>query len=322
MENQYQDFDHELTQMFVNFVDNLPPGSEILANQLRQAILKRTCGLKTRSRTIIAKFNNTPEPIFKIFKKKDNLAPLQLFDFDELEIARQLTILEFDYYEKILPTEFLRQQWSKPATQYKSANILAMIARANDVSLWVAALVSEPTRVKVRASRFTKLIKIAEHLRALNNFSTLMAFLGGFNNAAVTRLKFTRQLLPNRSLVVLGDLEKVMSVDQSYKIYRESLKVSNPPCIPYLGTHLSDLTFIDEGNPDLISGLINIGKWVLTYKQIADIHKYQNIAYNLRRVEGIAKFVRDIPSRDEKVFGAQLWEMSLSREPRGAEKVL
>jgi hypothetical protein len=42
----------------------------------------------------------------------------------------------------------------------------------------------------------------------------------------------------------------------------------------------------------------------------------------LKQVEMIGKHVRDIPARDEKTFGEILYETSLAREPRNAEKVL
>eukprot|EP01114_Cavostelium_apophysatum_P016104 TRINITY_DN4525_c0_g1_i1.p1 TRINITY_DN4525_c0_g1~~TRINITY_DN4525_c0_g1_i1.p1 ORF type:complete len:1270 (-),score=350.50 TRINITY_DN4525_c0_g1_i1:96-3905(-) len=322
MEMQWQDFDHELTQQVVNFVDNLPPQFEIMSNQLRQSILKRTCGLKTTNRIKpMSAQRYLPEPIMKTRKRDDNLPP-SLWDFDELEIARQLSIIEFENYEKIQPSELLNQNWTKPSTQHNTPNILKLIARSNDVSLWVASLILEPARSKLRALRFEKLIKIAQNLRALNNYSTLMAFLGGFNNAAVTRLKFTKALIPKRILDGLAEMEKLMSVDSSYKSYREAIRSSTPPCIPYLGTHLSDLVFIDEGNPSYLTGLINISKWVLTYKQIFEITKYQAIPFNFRSVPTIMQFVKDIPSREEKVYGLQLYDVSLSREPRGAEKVL
>ena len=41
MENHWQDFDHDLTQQLVDFTDNLPHEEATIANQLRQAILKR-----------------------------------------------------------------------------------------------------------------------------------------------------------------------------------------------------------------------------------------------------------------------------------------
>lgn len=66
----------------------------------------------------------------------------------------------------------------------------------------------------MRAQRFAKLIKIAEvifflfkknsiniffqNFESLGNFSSLMAFLGGFNNSAIARLKFTKELIPKK----------------------------------------------------------------------------------------------------------------------------
>jgi hypothetical protein len=67
-------------------------------------------------------------------------------------------------------------------------------------------------------------------------------------------------------------------MDTNFKQLRENLKYADPPCIPYLGNtsnsiphpsssisllgvYLSDLTFLEEGNPDVLSnGLINFGK--------------------------------------------------------------
>src|SRR5690554_6781327 len=112
-----------------------------------------------------------------------------------------------------------------------------------------------------------------------------------------------------------------MSVEGNSKNYRAALHNSNPPCIPYLGTYLGDLTFMDEGNPDMIHDLINMGKQMLCYGAIAEIGRYQQVQYNLKPVPMIAKHLRDIPARDEKTFDKQLYEISLSREPRGAEKV-
>lgn len=42
---------------------------------------------------------------------------------------------------------------------------------------------------------------------------------------------------------------------------REALHRVDPPCIPYLGAYLSDLSFIEEGTPDFTQdGLLNFAK--------------------------------------------------------------
>lgn len=42
---------------------------------------------------------------------------------------------------------------------------------------------------------------------------------------------------------------------------REALHRCDPPCIPYLGIYLTDLSFIEEGTPDFTpDGLLNFSK--------------------------------------------------------------
>lgn len=38
-----------------------------------------------------------------------------------------------------------------------------------------------------------------------------------------------------------------------------------PPKIPYIGTSLADLTFIEDGNPDHLDGMINFTKRYLLF---------------------------------------------------------
>ena len=88
------------------------------------------------------------------------------------------------------------------------------------------------------------------------------------------------------------------------------------------GTYLSDLVFIDDGNPSMLNGLINFSKRFLTYKVIAELQRYQQVSYKLQSVTDIAKEIQDLPHPEDKVFNQQMYDISLSREPRNAEKVL
>ena len=59
-----------------------------------------------------------------------------------------------------------------------------------------------------------KLIKIAGHLRRLNNFNSLMAFIAGMSASAVWRLKWTKLELPRsatQQLAVLDSWEETQS---------------------------------------------------------------------------------------------------------------
>ena len=150
----------------------------------------------------------------------------------------------------------------------------------------------------------------------------MMAFIGGWNNAAVSRLKFTKDLLPKSLVQAMTSMESEMSPQHSSKAYRSALASSAPPVVPYLGIHLSDLTFIDEGNNDLLNGLINVNKRILCYRVISELQRYQNSKYKLKEVKDIAKYFENIPDITEKEFSDKAFKQSLLLEPRNATKVV
>jgi hypothetical protein len=81
------------------------------------------------------------------------------------------------------------------------------------------------------------------------------------------------------------------------------------------GTYLTDLTFIEDGNPDTIDGQINFKKRELVFKVIQEVQLYQSQPYTYPVVEPIATFLADLPNLGEK----ELHELSLLLEPRDAE---
>jgi len=55
----------------------------------------------------------------------------------------------------------------------------------------------------------------------------------------------------------------------------------DPPTIPYLGVYLTDLTFIEEGNKNIVDrGLVNFDKCYLIAAVIGEIQQYQRIGYS------------------------------------------
>lgn len=75
-----------------------------------------------------------------------------------------------------------------------------------------------------------------QHLRELNNYHTLMAFLAGINDGPIYRLKHTLAAIPEKQMKSLEELQSLMNADSNYENYRQVLAMvpSSQPCIPYL----------------------------------------------------------------------------------------
>lgn len=237
-----------------------------------------------------------------------------IFIYSDEEIAKQLTIVDFNIYRAIQPAELLNQAWSKAKYKYRAKNVLALVNRSTCLARWVASVITWQSTLRGRVRAYTKMIQIAEQMKKLNNFNSLMAILAGLNTSAVYRLKHTRESVPKASLDTLQQLSELMDPGQAYSTYRAVLHDINPPCIPFLGTYLTDITFIEDGNPDYINGLINYRKRELVYTVIREIQQYQQMAYTFEYIDNIASFLTELPNNEEDV----LYDLSLQREPRNA----
>jgi hypothetical protein len=52
---------------------------------------------------------------------------------DPIEIARQLTLVESNVFDKILPIELMKQEWSKKGGNSRSINVRMMTAMSTKV---------------------------------------------------------------------------------------------------------------------------------------------------------------------------------------------
>src|SRR4051812_24957846 len=80
----------------------------------------------------------------------------------------------------------------------------------------------------------------------------------------------------------------------------------------YLGTALADLTFIEDGNPDYVDGLINFTKRQLLSGVIMKMQTYQQQKYNLHVVDPLRSYLLSYPLLPLE----QCYILSLAREPR------
>ncbi|KAJ6227905.1 ras guanine nucleotide exchange factor i-related [Anaeramoeba flamelloides] len=308
----FEDFQPKLLPELIDFIDNSIRTADMtkMANNLKEIIERNLNGNDEQKENSNVEM---PEPKLpkNVFSPK-----LSLFDVDEEEIARQLTLIEFKIYSKIKPSELLKLAWSKPKLRHKSPNVLKMIKRFNMVSIWVIAIILKSEKLKKRKKILTKLVKIATFLRKHDNFNCVMTILSGLASPPINRLKYTFEELPTKSTTDLDKLGKELSSENSYEKYRKKIKQASPPCIPYFALYLTDLTSVEEGNKDEIQGLINFGKRKLIYDLISEIQKFQKSPYNFQSIHQIETLLLKLPHIDQQ----ESYTRSLKLEPRGSKK--
>ncbi|KAJ6225986.1 ras guanine nucleotide exchange factor i-related [Anaeramoeba flamelloides] len=287
--------------------EEMPP----IAEQLVTKIKKYTC--KSNEIKIIKYNEKLPDPIVP----KNIFSPqLSLFDVAEEEIARQITLYDYNIYSKIGITELLNLSWSKAKYKHRSPNVLTFIQQFNNLSCWIATEILKFYRVRKRTNCVTYFINVAQHLRNLNNFNSLITIFSGLNCSSIHRLKYTFQECSTRIIELKNKFEIEMASDQSYKQYRKLLHNANPPCVPYLGVYLTDLTFIEDGNPDKIEKLINFSKRRLVYAVIEEIQRYQSQPYSFQSIHQIQSLLGKLDFDTE----SNLYKKSLLYEPRKAKR--
>ena len=116
--------------------------------------------------------------------------------------------------------------------------------------MWVASAVVAEAELKERAAAFAHFVEVATHCVELRNYNAAQEVSAGLALAAVHRLKVTKAALPAEAIAQYDALQALVSIDGNRKAYRHALLSATPPCIPYLGVYLTDLTFIEDGNKD------------------------------------------------------------------------
>ncbi|KAF6126834.1 Rap guanine nucleotide exchange factor 1 [Phyllostomus discolor] len=232
--------------------------------------------------------------------------PGTLHDFHSHEIAEQLTLLDAELFYKIEIPEVLL--WAKEQNEEKSPNLTQFTEHFNNMSYWVRSIIMVQEKAQDRERLLLKFIKIMKHLRKLNNFNSYLAILSALDSAPIRRLEWQKQTSEG-----LAEYCTLIDSSSSFRAYRAALSEVEPPCIPYLGLILQDLTFVHLGNPDYIDGKVNFSKRWQQFNILDSMRCFQQAHYDIRRNDDIISFFNDF---SDHLAEEALWELSLKIKPR------
>ncbi|KAJ5051480.1 uncharacterized protein L3040_001256 [Drepanopeziza brunnea f. sp. 'multigermtubi'] len=251
-----------------------------------------------------------------------------ILEIDPLEMARQLTIRGMNIFCSIMPEELLGSEWTKRSGS-NAVNVRAMSTLSTDLSNLVADTILQYDDAKKRAIIIKQWIKIAHKCLELNNYDSLMAIICSLNSSTIVRLKKTWDVVSQKRKDMLKALQAIVETDKNYAVLRRRLHDHVPPCLPFVGMYLTDLTFVDAGNAATrqLPGLgdsegmpvINFDKHTRTAKIIGELQRFQ-IPYRLADVPELQEWIQAqivrVKSSSENENVQQYYRKSLLLEPR------
>ncbi|XP_049301000.1 guanine nucleotide-releasing factor 2 isoform X2 [Anopheles funestus] len=237
--------------------------------------------------------------------------PPTLLDLKSAEIAEQMTLLDAELFQKIEIPEVLI--WAQEQCEERSPNLTRFTEHFNKMSYWARTQILSQNDAKDREKHVIKFIKIMKHLRKINNYNSYLALLSALDSAPIRRLEWHKTITEG-----LKEYCALIDSSSSFRAYRQALAETIPPCIPYIGLVLQDLTFVHIGNPDLLpDGSTNFSKRWQQYHIVVNMKRFKKGSYPFKKNERIIGFFDNFEYYlDEDA----MWQISETIKPRGSRK--
>uniref|UniRef100_T1J7M1 CRK SH3-binding GNRP n=1 Tax=Strigamia maritima TaxID=126957 RepID=T1J7M1_STRMM len=296
------DVEEIILQTLMDFVYQLLcNGDLMLARALRKKILEK-CESKRRA-------NATAVILLSSYGVTTRQSIL--LDFKSEQLAEQMTLLDADLFQKIEIPEVLI--WAREQSEELSPNLTTFTEHFNKMSYWARSRILDQDDAKDREKYVVKFIKIMKHLRKLNNFNSYLAILSALDSAPIRRLEWQRHITEG-----LKEYCELIDSSSSFRAYRQALAETEPPCIPYIGLILQDLTFVHIGNNDWLSDpIVNFSKRWQQFNILDNMRRFKKCNYHFKRSEKIIAFFNNF---DDYLCEESMWQISESIKPRGGKK--
>lgn len=287
-----------LEQLMKEVYRLLVNGDIVLGKILRDKMLPK-CDNYYKSRS---PSSNTPPTL-----PMDPAQRYTVLDFNAEDLAKQLTLIDARNFHNIEIPEILA--WGKEQKEELSPNLCIFTDHFNKVSYWCRTHVLSFEKQKDREQAYLKFLKIMKHLRRFNDFNSFFGILSALDCSAVRRLNWPKNLPEN-----LAEYATLIDSSSSFRSYRDALAQAQPPCIPYLGLILQDVTFVYHGNADeLPDGKVNFVKRWQLFNIVDNVRRFKLTSYDFEWNDQISQLFAGM---NNFLSEEDLYERSLKLKPR------
>eukprot|EP01126_Amoeba_proteus_P054566 TRINITY_DN6722_c0_g1_i3.p1 TRINITY_DN6722_c0_g1~~TRINITY_DN6722_c0_g1_i3.p1 ORF type:complete len:638 (-),score=158.90 TRINITY_DN6722_c0_g1_i3:343-2256(-) len=239
-----------------------------------------------------------------------NIEDLCSLHFPYKLLARQMTIFDHTRFCHVPLNEFTGCRFQKPDL---SPILHTIVARFNEVTLWVGTEITKVENLKQRAKTISYFVHLAESLLKLKNFEGFLAVVFGLSQFSVSRLKKSIKAMSNERQIKLEQLQELANPMGNFHKLRE-LHETPPPMVKSISVLVKDLTGIEEGNKnwwDTKKKEINVEKMLLLGNVISLIIECQNIPYCLDVQPSVQEYLNSL----EFISESELERLSKLIEP-------
>ena len=273
-----------LIQEITNFVlKNLPPSSmaqlKLLLLKYNQQVVLSESQVSNCCKNL--KISTTDDKIFELINNRNEYFQEDgILQFSTTQMAENLTLLEFDLFEKISATEFL----SYHSNALLAPHLVLFINHFNAVTQWVSSEIIAAADIMKKISVLKKFINIGKKLYQCKNYNGAMEIYCGITKSPLMRIKKLWDDLPSKYHEKIKLLENHFNPTRNFRVYREAFNdaiKNQSPVIPYIVAHVKDLYVADDSNSTLLdNNSINFEKLILIGNILNDILDAQKLPFS------------------------------------------
>lgn len=255
VKNHFYDFEKEpeLLADLVRFLDEVHKNEVVLRGliePIQKSIEKQIKAMEIKkSLEPEIMLSRKPPEILWFTAKANEPESFNILTLHPVELARQLTLLQFDLFRAIKPSELIN------AANETSPSLKSLSRQHTLFSYWIQRCILKEDSLDKRAAIYNRTVEIMGALRNLNNYNGLLSVGSAVQATPIDRLAHTKKTLTNANSKYL--VEYLELTEDHQKKLEMALKRCNPPCIPYMGSYQTKLLQAREGNRTFIEETIS-----------------------------------------------------------------